>query len=1808
MKTQESKPKGKRPRPEWKNASVDPSAVTPATEPDTKKAATHANANEETESQEVDISPHTLRLLRLVQEGSSEHAKVAASHLSVVTASACPLVLWEILGRLQFFLLSPEWRTRHNASLAMEGVAQHLPIEDQQRFLQDCLSNTEAMDPKNESSSTKSANNNAAENNNKNSNGNLWLNLSDLKQGKMQTILEHGRHLMSSSEKPYEEEEALQELDANQEGYQDYCERRIQLQRRLLASRLGLGRMVDQVGTTKDLDIVMSDLIPSSNQKSAVKTRRRISKKNEVADHSIRAILVMEIRQQQAGDQDDDKTTNNVSHQNAQTLLATELIYRMFDASWYIRHGALIGILALVRAWKGRQLQSRQDNNFNEEYFGSWPQDILSRCLCILALDRFEDFSGATNVELSGGTVAAVREMAGQVGSVVLSMAPWKIQSETLSITLELVKAADWEVRHGALILLKYAIVLHSKTVIVDERWSKELFQKSMIVATASLEDSCDDVQAVAAKILNHLCGHKDATETGIDMQPIIRPLWKTIRNLRLISPCIKDVVVLLSTILEQNCPLVLEEVANHTQETIWDSFRNLLERLRVLLTCESLSVKVCVMQATGMIVGQIVDAAEKAPTATNGDSRNSMNACYCLMIEHIFGLYRHMSLVHDKDAIVETKKLEVASRNLWSLLMDASGVILREDSGHRRRVQKYLVLQYFGLQGKDKAWSGKEAACYNAFQGQRLQMQVKLAKVIARFYHSTSSVTASTNKAQNWEMLEFCLVAALASSKITEVESACFLYRALFFQQQETSSSMVDIKVKCDEILQDYLASTPFCMRVSRARILQFNPQLVNVLHRAFVSGIDLVEKQHGSFLAAVNTVKSIWEKALKVHSFASKEEETTTPDSMRLAVSITGAVVAGGIQCLPQKLTPLIRSLITSIQNELNESCQDVTCSYMAACLQLLSHDVPTERREAFERTCGKIVVNLCNLVTKQTKPGCDAATKVIGLLIADVSKADVLVLLKPMWDTTIHFRNCSIDNPQENRRSLALLQAVCTGLKGRHDITVYVIQEFSNALSVLGCAGDDKKVQSTASELIKVLCKLNARLTLKWTLPQIITAMKNPANNVGRIRACELLSDLVKVCSVEICPFVRSLLPLVMARMTDSEETCARIAASIFALLVRVAPVVDERTSISIRGHEIDSMAQQTINHLIHGQALPPCKLHPEIVESLKQSNTVLRNYQLEGISWLRFLQNVNLNGALCDSMGLGKTLQALVSVALSHLDAESGERPKSLIVCPSSVVGHWVGEINRFFPAKEWFNPLALHGNEAKRKALFCEEFSKCDVIISSYSVLRRDIGMLETTRWNYCILDEGHLLKNPKTLTSRASRRLKSEHKLVLTGTPVQNKVFEVWSTFDFLMPNFLGSASSFSKEFAKPISKGQGIGASATDVATSMDTLKLLHQQVLPFILRREKDQVLQELPPKTITTIKCEMSETQSRMYEDFCSCASAKQSMEDLQRAIDSMKKSDDPLSASHLGSNVLTSFLYLRLLCTYPSLVDSDSDQWMATKQDSPALSGKLQALSELLRDAGIQSQMDKLTAADNDTSLLYCDEESGGDLEDLAVESMLEPEALDSRQMNATASGKRSKCLIFAQFTKSLDVVEKLLLRRNMGSDVGYVRLDGRVPQDKRSCIVDQFNKDDELRVMLLTTRIGGLGLNLTADTVIFLEHDWNPHTDLQAMDRAHRIGQKKHVNVYSLVTADSIEENIMKLHEVKLAMSEAIVNTENSTLFSMGTDRLLDIFRFRSEAGSKESSADLSKTLDALVDRYDEEYQDLSERDFVTGFA
>mmetsp|Transcript_18972 Transcript_18972/g.39438 ORF Transcript_18972/g.39438 Transcript_18972/m.39438 type:complete len:220 (+) Transcript_18972:2-661(+) len=211
-----------------------------------------------------------------------------------------------------------------------------------------------------------------------------------------------------------------------------------------------------------------------------------------------------------------------------------------------------------------------------------------------------------------------------------------------------------------------------------------------------------------------------------------------------------------------------------------------------------------------------------------------------------------------------------------------------------------------------------------------------------------------------------------------------------------------------------------------------------------------------------------------------------------------------------------------------------------------------------------------------------------------------------------------------------------------------------------------------------------------------------------------------------------------------------------------------------------------------------------------------------------------------------------------------------------------------------------------------------------------------------------------------------------------------------------------------------------------------------------------------------------------------------------------------------------------------------------------------------------------------------------------------DEMIEEDVPHSKNSN-------SKCLIFAQFTQSLDVVEKFLLEPHMPS-LRYLRLDGSVPMNQRNSIVNCFNQDHNVKVLLLTTKVGGLGLNLTgADKVIFLEPDWNPYVDLQAMDRAHRIGQTKTVNVYRLITSNTIEEKIMQLQRRKKATSDAVVNTENSAMFSMGTDRLLDIFTF-SGSGSTAAARteDDGKSDNALtyLDDHSDEYASLSVKGFL----
>ena len=313
------------------------------------------------------------------------------------------------------------------------------------------------------------------------------------------------------------------------------------------------------------------------------------------------------------------------------------------------------------------------------------------------------------------------------------------------------------------------------------------------------------------------------------------------------------------------------------------------------------------------------------------------------------------------------------------------------------------------------------------------------------------------------------------------------------------------------------------------------------------------------------------------------------------------------------------------------------------------------------------------------------------------------------------------------------------------------------------------------------------------------------------------------------------------------------------------------------------------------------------------------------------------------------------------------------------------------------------------------------------------------------------------------------------------GTPIQNNVHELWATFNFLMPNFLGTESSFTREFAKPIVNGQKLEASASEMNAGADCLKILHQQVLPFVLRREKSQVMKELPPKIITDIPCGLSNHQDVLYKKVMEQSQTKTALNLIDASI---KSSEDSASQQKIGSNVLSSLLQLRLICTHPSLYslvgpkNQMDSSLLLSRLDS---SGKLMALNDLLRHSGIAEP--EIMAADNDSSgfLLNPGENFHSDNDENDI--FIDESCIDDVNEDDFPPNECSKCLIFAQFTQSLDIIERLLFEPHMPS-LEYLRLDGNVPNNQRCAIVDRFNQDDRIKVLLLTTKVGGLGLNLT----------------------------------------------------------------------------------------------------------------------------
>ncbi|MDP4143574.1 MAG: DEAD/DEAH box helicase [Bacillota bacterium] len=445
--------------------------------------------------------------------------------------------------------------------------------------------------------------------------------------------------------------------------------------------------------------------------------------------------------------------------------------------------------------------------------------------------------------------------------------------------------------------------------------------------------------------------------------------------------------------------------------------------------------------------------------------------------------------------------------------------------------------------------------------------------------------------------------------------------------------------------------------------------------------------------------------------------------------------------------------------------------------------------------------------------------------------------------------------------------------------------------------------------------------------------------------------------------------------------------------------------------------------------------------------------MRNYQKVGFKWFKTLASCGFGGILADEMGLGKTLQTIAFIA-----SEAGDKVPSLVIAPTSLVYNWKSEIEKFSPD---LKAEIISGTKEERKEVIAN-WENYDVLITSYPLIRRDIEEYKDITFKYCILDEAQQIKNPNSINAKSVKDIKAKRYFALTGTPIENSLTELWSIFDFIMPGYLMNHHKFINMYEAPIVKNG-----------DKEALAELNKHIRPFILRRVKNEVIKELPPKIEHKITVEMSEEQKKLYMAYLMEAKKEISEEINVNGFDRSK------------IKILSLLTRLRQICCEPSVFVENF------KGDS----GKMLALEDILE--------------------------------------------------NTINEGHR--VLLFSQFTSVLKVIGKRLDKAGLK----YMYLDGKTKMEDRGRMVNDFNHGLE-KVFLISLKAGGTGLNLTgADTVIHFDPWWNPAVEEQASDRAHRIGQKKTVEVIKLITRGTIEEKIYNLQEKKKQIIDNIMKEANS---------------------------------------------------------
>ncbi|XP_078391133.1 SWI/SNF-related matrix-associated actin-dependent regulator of chromatin subfamily A member 5 isoform X1 [Cetorhinus maximus] len=512
--------------------------------------------------------------------------------------------------------------------------------------------------------------------------------------------------------------------------------------------------------------------------------------------------------------------------------------------------------------------------------------------------------------------------------------------------------------------------------------------------------------------------------------------------------------------------------------------------------------------------------------------------------------------------------------------------------------------------------------------------------------------------------------------------------------------------------------------------------------------------------------------------------------------------------------------------------------------------------------------------------------------------------------------------------------------------------------------------------------------------------------------------------------------------------------------------------------------------------------------------------LRDYQIRGLNWLISLYENGINGILADEMGLGKTLQTIALLGyMKHYRNIPGPH---MVLVPKSTLHNWMLEFKRWIPT---LRAICLIGDKDQRAAFIRDVLlpGEWDVCVTSYEMLIREKSVFKKFNWRYLVIDEAHRIKNEKSKLSEIVREFKTTNRLLLTGTPLQNNLHELWALLNFLLPDVFNSSADFDSWF------------DTNNCFGDQKLVERLHMVLRPFLLRRIKAEVEKSLPPKKEVKMYVGLSKMQREWYTRIL--------MKDID-ILNSSGKMDK--------MRLLNILMQLRKCCNHPYLFDgAEPGPPYTTDTHLVVNSGKMVVLDKLLPKVKEQG----------------------------------------------------SRVLIFSQMTRVLDILEDYCMWRNYE----YCRLDGQTPHEERQDSISAFNSPGSSKfIFMLSTRAGGLGINLaTADVVILYDSDWNPQVDLQAMDRAHRIGQTKVVRVFRFITDNTVEERIVERAEMKLRLDSIVIQQGrlvDQNLNKLGKDEMLQMIRHGATHVFASKESDITdEDIDAILERGERKTAELTEK-------